>query len=57
MPGRVELKGGGDMIVYGEANEMHATHDKHHKVSSFLKVPKTHNSVKYEYENNFSDAH
>ena len=29
-------------------NEMHALYDKHHKVTSFLKVTKTHNSVKYE---------
>ena len=43
MPGRVELEGGGggesNMIVYGEANEMHAINDKHHKVSTFLKSP------------------
>ena len=31
------------------ANEMHALYDKHHKVSSLMKVNlNTHNSVKYE---------
>ena len=30
------------------AHFMHTSYDKHHKVSSFLKVTKTHNSVKCE---------
>ena len=47
------MGGGGGVpntIVYGEAtcNEMHAIHDKHHEVSTFLKVTTTHKSVIYD---------